>query len=76
MSSDVKPEPVPPPNEWNTRKPCTQYSVIKILNNFLSLTAYYEIKLSKILVSLVFIWAKVNKCHVEFSDEMMISIQD
>ncbi len=24
MSREVKPEPVPPPNEWKIRKPCTQ----------------------------------------------------
>ena len=33
MSSEVKPEPVPPPNEWNSRNPWPQ--TIYIFNSFI-----------------------------------------
>lgn len=38
MSNEVKPEPVPPPNEWNTKKPCNNFifivSVVQIQEEF------------------------------------------
>ena len=44
MRRDEKPDPVPPPNEWNTRNPCRpeQLSAIlvKIKSNHLILIAF------------------------------------